>query len=164
LLSKLMLRPSVARREGEAQRVGAVGGNAVREFLLGGLAHLGRGLGLAQAGGALVQQRVQRDAVDQVHRVEHIAFGLGHLLALGVAHQAVDVDVLERHLAGEVLGHHDHPGDPEEDDVVAGDQHRGGQEEVLLQRLLGPAQGGEGHQREEYQVSSTSSSRVSAPV
>jgi hypothetical protein len=70
----------------------------------------------AQAGGAFFHQRFQRDAVDQVHRVKHIALGLGHLLAFVVAHQAVDVHVAERHLAGEVLGHHDHPGHPEEDD------------------------------------------------
>ena len=85
------------RGKGEAQRVGAVGRNAVGEFFFGVLAHLRRGLGLAQAFGALVQQRRERDAVDQVHRVEHVAFGLAHLLALRVAHQAVDVDVLERH-------------------------------------------------------------------
>jgi hypothetical protein len=62
--------------------------------LLVSLAHLGRGLGLAQAGGAFLEQRRERDAVDQVHRVEHVAFALAHLLALRVAHQAVDVDVL----------------------------------------------------------------------
>jgi hypothetical protein len=81
------------RGEGEAQRIGAEGRNAFREFLLGVLAHRGRGLGLAQAGGALFQQRRQLDAVDQVDRVEHVAFRLAHLLALRVAHQAVDVDV-----------------------------------------------------------------------
>jgi hypothetical protein len=31
----------------------------------------------------------------------------------------VDVDMLERHATGEVRGHHDHAGHPEEDDVVA---------------------------------------------
>ncbi len=49
----------------------------------------------------------------------------------------MDVDVLERHAAGEVLGHHDHPGDPEEDDVVARDQHARGQVEVVVARGLG---------------------------
>ncbi len=58
--------------------------------------------------------------------------------------------MLERHAAGEVRGHHDHPGDPEEDDVVAGDQHAAGQVEVVVVggcvALLGPAHGAEGHQ------------------
>jgi hypothetical protein len=76
---------------------------------------------------------------------------LAHLLALRVAHQAVDVHVLERHAAGEVRGHHDHPGDPEEDDVVARDQHAAGQVQVVVVgrcavALVGPAHGGEGHQ------------------
>ena len=30
-------------------------------------------------------------------RIDHIALGLRHLLPLGVAHQAVDVDLAERH-------------------------------------------------------------------
>ena len=34
----------------------------------------------------------------------------------------VDVDVVERHLLHEVQAHHHHAGDPEEDDVEAGDQ------------------------------------------
>src|SRR5438093_5558603 len=37
-----------------------------------------------------------------------VALRLRHLLALGVAHDGVDVDVAERHLAGEVPGHHHH--------------------------------------------------------
>jgi hypothetical protein len=41
-----------------------------------------------------------------------------------VAHQAVDVDVAEGTLPVKCVGHHDHPRDPEEDDVEAGDQHR----------------------------------------
>ena len=39
-----------------------------------------------------------------------------------VAHEGVDVDVAERHLVHDVQAHHHHPGDPEEDDVEAGDQ------------------------------------------
>ncbi len=55
----------------------------------------------------------------------------------------MDVDVLERHPAGEMHRHHDHPGDPEEDDVEARDQHGRGQEQVLLDRLGRPADGRE---------------------
>ena len=57
---------------------------------------------LHQAGGALGHQRLELDAVDDVERIDDVALGLGHLLAFGVAHQAVDVDLAERHLAHEL--------------------------------------------------------------
>ncbi|MDT4793166.1 hypothetical protein FQZ97_256800 [compost metagenome] len=104
------------------------------------------------AAGAFLQQLVEGDAVDDVQRVEHVALGLGHLLALAVAHQAVDVDGLERDLRGavrvlhQVHGQHDHAGDPEEDDVEAGDQHVGGVEGLEELGLFRPAEGGEGPQ------------------
>ena len=49
-------------------------------------------------------------------------------------------------LPGVLAAGEDHPGHPEEDDVVAGDQHVGGVEIVQILGLLGPAQGGEGPQ------------------
>jgi hypothetical protein len=155
--------------EGEAQGVGAEGGDAVGEFLARLLLDAGGLLGVHQAGGALGHQGVDADAVDQVDGVEHVALRLGHLGAFGVADQAVHIDVLEGDLAGDVLGHHDHARHPEEDDVEAGDQHRGGQVEVEgvvgLLRVFGVQSRVEkGHRAEEYQVSSTSGSRVRAPV
>ena len=45
--------------------------------------------------------------------------------------------------AGEMQAHHHHPGDPEEDDVEAGDQGVGGIEPAQVLRLFGPAQGRE---------------------
>ena len=125
---------------GEAQRVGTIGRHALRELFPHPRGHLGRGLGFAQAGGALVDQGVQVHALDQVHRVEHVALGLAHLLAFAVAHHPVDVDVAKGHLAREVGGHHDHPGDPEEDDLVAGDQHGRRQKKLEVLRLGGPAE------------------------
>jgi hypothetical protein len=50
--------------------------------------------GLHQAGGALGDQRFQINAVDKVERVEHIALGLGHLLAFGIAYQPCTYTVL----------------------------------------------------------------------
>ncbi len=135
------------RQEGEAQRVGAVGVDAVRKFLTRALADLLFFLRLHQPAGALVHQGVQVDAVDQIERVQHIALGLGHLLAFRVAHQAVHVHLLEGHLAGELQRHHDHPRDPEENDVETGYQHIGGVEGFQLFGLFRPAQGGEGPQR-----------------
>ena len=125
------------RGEGKAQGIRAERGNALGKFFLGVLAHLGCGFGLAQSFGAFDQQFRQGNAVDQVHRVEHIALGLAHLLALRILHQAVDVDMLERHLPGEMLGHHDHPGDPEENDVVAGDQYAAWEIQVVVIQVIG---------------------------
>lgn len=55
--------------DGEAQRVGAVRDDAVREFLARGFFDLGRILGLHQPGGALGDQRLDADAVDDVERI-----------------------------------------------------------------------------------------------
>ena len=55
-------------------------------------------------------------------RIDDVALRLRHLGAGVVAHQRVDVDVVERDLLHEVEAHHHHAGDPEEDDVEAGDE------------------------------------------
>jgi hypothetical protein len=103
-----------------------------------------------QALGGLLQQSLEGDAVDHVERIDGVALRLGHLVAFGVAHDGIDVHVAERSLAGELQGRHDHARDPEEDDVVAGDEHRRREIEAPLAfelRLVGPAERGEGHQR-----------------
>ena len=133
--------------EREAQRVGAVGGNAVGEILARLLLDARRHLRLGEVFGALLHQRLQADTLDEVQRVQPVALGLGHLLAVGIPHQAVDVHLVKRHLTGELQRHHDHPRDPEEDDVVAGDQHVGRVVEVQLAGFIGPPQGGERPQR-----------------
>ena len=85
-------------------------------------------------------QGVGAVAVDQVQRVDDVALRLRHLRALLVADEGVDVDVAERHFVHEVQAHHHHPGDPEEDDVEAGDEHVGRIEALQLLRLLRPAE------------------------
>ncbi len=75
--------------EGEAQRIGAEGGDALGEFLAGALLDALRLFGIHQAGGALGDQVIHGDAVDQVDRVEHVALRLAHLVAVGIAHQTV---------------------------------------------------------------------------
>ena len=52
----------------------------------------------------------------------------------------MDEHVAERHIATEPQPHHDHPRDPEEDDVVARDECRRRVEMAEILRLLGPAQ------------------------
>ena len=104
-------------------------------------------LRLHQPLSALGYQIVERNAVDEIERVEAVAAALRHLLALGVAHETGDVDLAERHLTGEVQRHHDHPGDPEEDDVVAGDQHVGRVIRLEFDGFLRPTERAERPQR-----------------
>ncbi len=130
--------------EGEAQGVGAEAGDALGKVGAGGLGDLLRQARLHHAAGALGHQGLQLDAVDEIDGVEDVALGLGHLVAVGVAHQAVDVDLAEGHVAHELEAHHDHARHPEEDDVEAGDQDRGGVEGLQARGLFRPAQGGEG--------------------
>ena len=135
------------RAEREAQRVGAVGRDPVGKLAPGRRDDLRRELRLHQAGGALGDELVEADAVDQVDGVEDVALRLRHLVAVAVAHQPVDVHLAERDVAHEPEPEHDHAGDPEEDDVEAGDQHRGRVERLQALGALRPAQGGERPQR-----------------
>ena len=59
----------------------------------------------------------------------------------------MDIDVAERHFVHEMQAHHHHPGDPEEDDVEAGDEHARRIAVFQLRRLVRPAEGGEGPER-----------------
>ncbi len=99
------------------------------------------------------------ELVDQVQRVDDVALGLGHLGALFVAHQPVDIDRVERHLVHDRKLHHHHPGDPEKDDVEARDQNVG--REIPLHFLVSCGQPSVpmGHRPELNHVSSTSGSR-----
>ena len=92
-------------------------------------------------------QRIGAISVDQLERVDDVAFRLRHLLALLVADQRMDVDVAERHFFHDVQAHHHHAGDPEEDDVEAGDENVGRVVALHLGRLVGPAEGGERPER-----------------
>ncbi len=85
-------------------------------------------------------QRIGAVGVDQLQGIDDVPLRLRHLLALLVADQGVDVDGAERHLLHEVEAHHHHAGDPEEDDVEAGDQHVGRVVARELRRLVGPAE------------------------
>ncbi len=88
-------------------------------------------------------------ALNDLDGINDVAFGLGHLLAVGVAHERVDVDFAEGygifevafaavghgHVRHEVAAEHDHAGDPEEEDVEAGDEELGGIERVEIARV-----------------------------
>ena len=125
--------------KGEAQGIGAIGRDAAGKVPPRGLLNARRQVRLGEVAGALGHQVLQADAIDQVQGVQSVALGLGHLLTFRIAHQAVDVHLAERHFAGELQRHHDHAGHPEEDDVVAGDQHIGRVEARQRLGLLRPA-------------------------
>ena len=95
----------------------------------------------------LVNKRREVDAVDQIQGIEDVAPGLRHLLPFVIADERMDVDVAERHVADELQAHHDHPCDPEEDDVEARDEHARRVERRELGRALRPAERRERPQR-----------------
>ena len=123
----------------EAGRVPELGGEVARS--------LDPGRRQAQTAGRGRRHRRHREAqrvgtvfVDQLQRVDDVALGLGHLLTLLVRHQPVQVDGAERHLGHEMHAHHHHAGDPEEQDVPAGDECVGRIVFLERRRLLGPAE------------------------
>ncbi len=96
-----------------------------------------------QVTGSFGNQSIQADTVDDIHRVQAVALRLGHLLAGGIGHQAVDVDLLERYFTGEFHRHHDHAGNPQADDVVSCHHNVGRVKRFQFLGLFGPAQGRE---------------------
>ena len=68
-------------------------------------------------------QRVSTVFFDGFHRVNGVALGLGHLTALLVADQTVDIAFAERNFFHHVHAHHHHSGNPEENDIKAGYQN-----------------------------------------
>src|SRR6202007_2259329 len=71
--------------EGEAQRVRAVRGNACGVLPAGGPLDRRRELRLHEPGSALGDERLQRDAIDDVERIDHVAARLRHLVAVLIA-------------------------------------------------------------------------------
>ena len=88
-------------------------------------------------------QRVRAVLVDDLERVDAVAERLGHLAALRVAHQTVDINRLERGLAHVLHTGEDHASNPEEDNIIAGNERRGRVEIVKLLGLVRPAERGE---------------------
>ena len=98
-------------------------------------------LRLHQAGGAFFYQLIEPDAVYKINRIQNVALGLGHLLAMFIANQAGDENFLERHFVGELQGHHDHARDPEKYDVEPGNQNIAGQPGFKRFGVVRPAVG-----------------------
>src|SRR6185312_6084251 len=114
----------------------------VPDFVREGAVALGAGFGEGdvRAGRSLRGEgethRIRTVFLNDLDWVDHVALGLRHLLTIGVADQRVDVHVAEgnrvRKRARRAIGHrnvehkvaaeHDHPRNPEEQDVEAGDE------------------------------------------
>ncbi len=92
-------------------------------------------------------QGVGAELLHDLEGIDDVALGLGHLLAAGVPHQAVEVDLAEGHFAHPGEARHGHARHPEEQDVVARNEHAGGVVALELRGLLGPAEHAEGPQR-----------------
>ena len=112
----------------------------------------------AAARASVNRTRVGAELLDRLERVDHVAAGLGHLLAAH-ADEPVEVHGRERRALGEAQARHDHPRHPEEEDVVSGDEDVG-RIELLRGRgvFLGQPKTEKGQSWEENQVSSTSGS------
>ena len=89
-------------------------------------------------------QRICAVALNDFERIDAVSERLGHLSALGIAHQTVNQHRVEGQLAGLFDAGKDHANHPEEDDVIAGHQHIGRVEIAVLRRVLRPAEGREG--------------------
>src|SRR6185369_17999066 len=88
-------------------------------------------------------QCVRSVLVYQPERIDRVALGLGHLLAMRVANQAVEVERLPWRLPRELDALHRHSRIPEEQYVEAGDEHVVGVMALEVRGLLGPAERGE---------------------
>ena len=98
------------------------------------------------AGDQVEAQGVRAVLLGHLQGVDAVAQRFGHFAPLVVPDQTVDEHGVEGRLAGVLAAGEDHAGHPEENDVVAGDQHVGGIEILEILGLLGPAQSGEGPQ------------------
>ena len=146
--------------EEETRGVPDLVGERARAFhALFGEHDVGAGRGALQQGHA---DGVGAVLLGHHQRVDHVALGLRHLLALGVAHQGVNVDLVERHFAHEFHAHHDHARHPEEQNVEAGDQQRSRIERARSSVSSGQPSVENGHRPELNQVSSTSVSCTSS--
>ena len=87
-------------------------------------------------------QRVRTELVDHVQGVDAVALRLGHRLAVAVQDLRMDEHLVERDVADVVQTRQNHAGDPERDNVAAGDQDAGRIVVLQFRRLLRPAERG----------------------
>ncbi len=98
------------------------------------------------AGDHVHSQGVAAVFVDHLQRIDAVPQGFAHLPSLVVPDQAVDQHGVEGGLSGVLTAGEDHPGHPEENDVIARDKDVGGIEIAKVLSFVRPAQGLEGPQ------------------
>mmetsp|Transcript_46094 Transcript_46094/g.82944 ORF Transcript_46094/g.82944 Transcript_46094/m.82944 type:complete len:277 (+) Transcript_46094:714-1544(+) len=90
-------------------------------------------------------QIFQGDSINDLERINHVTKTLGHLSTVRISHHGMQVDRVERKLAGEADGHHDHSCHPEEKDVMTCLKERSREEGIKVVIVLDvrPAKHGE---------------------
>src|SRR5690606_20181811 len=68
-------------------------------------------------------QRIGPVFLDDIHRVDAVSERFAHFAAFCITNQPMDEDIFKRSLPGEFERLEYHAGNPEENDVVAGDEH-----------------------------------------
>ena len=68
--------------------------------------------------------------LNQLQRINAVAFGLGHCLAKSIQNLRMDVDMLKRHVTHVVEPREHHSRNPQRDNVAGGNEDRAGVEEV----------------------------------
>mmetsp|Transcript_6766 Transcript_6766/g.16439 ORF Transcript_6766/g.16439 Transcript_6766/m.16439 type:complete len:545 (-) Transcript_6766:224-1858(-) len=112
------------REKPVAKRVGAALGKALREVELQSCGSLDDLIRVQVALLQLLLQPLQGSALNDLDRINHIAQGFAHLAAILVPDHRVQENGIERQLVCQREPHHDHPRDPEEQNIVPGFQHR----------------------------------------
>ena len=77
---------------------------------------------------------------DDIDRIDPVSEGFRHLPAQLIAHDAVDVDGVERRFPRVFQTGEDHSRDPEEDYIISGDEHACRIEMLEIIGLFGPAE------------------------
>ena len=95
---------------------------------------------LSREDGECEPQRIRSVLIYHLERVYSVSKGLAHLPSVLVADELVDVDVAERFLTHELVSHHYHSRDPEEDYVEARDEEIRRVVPLEVFGLLGPAE------------------------
>ncbi len=81
--------------------------------------------------------------LDHFDRIDAIPERLAHLPPLFISHQLVDIDIFERDFIHKLQPHHDHTGNPKEDDIKGGAQQRSRVKGFEIGGSVWPTQGGE---------------------
>ena len=92
-------------------------------------------------------QCIRTVLLNDLQRVNAVAQRFGHLASLLIADQTVNINRLERNFLHVLHAGEDHAGNPEEDDVISGDQRVRRIEVLQLLGLVRPSKRGERPQR-----------------